>query len=65
MPLAITKNSVRLIQHLKGVSPKPSTPNKELKELIARWDDTDGNLILVTHYVIVGGALGYYQALVN
>ena len=35
---------------------------KELKELIARWDDTDGNLILVTHYVIVGGALGYYPS---
>ena len=32
---------------------------KELKELIARWDDTEGNLILVTHYVIVGGAQGY------
>ena len=35
---------------------------KELKELIARWDDTEGNLILVTHYVIVGGALGYYPS---
>ena len=35
---------------------------KELKELIARWDDTDGNLILVTHYVIVGGTLGYYPS---
>ena len=35
---------------------------KELKELIARWDDTDGNLILVTHYVIVGGVLGYYPS---
>ena len=35
---------------------------KELKELIARWDDADGNLILVTHYVIVGGALGYYPS---
>ena len=33
---------------------------KELKELIAQWDDTEGNLILVTHYVIVGGALRYY-----
>jgi len=35
---------------------------KELKELIARWDDTEGNLILVTHYVIVGGTLGYYPS---
>ena len=35
---------------------------KELKELIARWDDTEGNLILVTHYVIVGGVLGYYPS---
>jgi len=35
---------------------------KELKELIARWDDTDGNLILVTHYVIIGGTLGYYPS---
>ena len=35
---------------------------KELKELISRWDDTEGNLILVTHYVIVGGALGYYPS---
>ena len=35
---------------------------KELKELIARWDDTEGNLILVTHYVSVGGALGYYPS---
>ena len=33
---------------------------KELKELIDSWDDTEGNLILVTHYVIIGGALGYY-----
>ena len=35
---------------------------KELKELIARWDDAEGNLILVTHYVIVGGTLGYYPS---
>ena len=35
---------------------------KELKELIVRWDDTEGNLILVTHYVIVGGTLGYYPS---
>ncbi len=35
---------------------------KELKELIDSWDDTEGNLILVTHYVIIGGALGYYPS---
>ena len=35
---------------------------KELKELIDSWDDTEGNLILVTHYVIIRGALGYYPS---
>ena len=35
---------------------------KELKELIDSWDDTEGNLILVTHYVIIGGALEYYPS---
>ena len=35
---------------------------KELKELIASWDNTKGNLILVTHYVIIGGILGYYPS---
>ena len=35
---------------------------KELKELIDSWDDTEGNLILVTHYVIIGGTLGYYSS---
>ena len=35
---------------------------KELKELIDSWDDTEGNLILVTHYVIIGGALGYHPS---
>ena len=34
----------------------------ELKALIASWDDTEGNLILVTHYVIIGGVLGYYPS---
>ena len=34
----------------------------ELNELIASWDDSEGNLILVTHYVIIGGALGYYPS---
>ena len=32
----------------------------ELKAMIASWDDTEGNLILVTHYVIIEGVLGYY-----
>tara|TARA_B100000963_G_scaffold344073_1_gene346549 strand:+ start:86 stop:643 length:558 start_codon:yes stop_codon:yes gene_type:complete len=35
---------------------------QELKELIASWNNTEGNLILVTHYVIIGGALGYYPS---
>ena len=35
---------------------------KELKELIDSWDDTEGNLILMTHYVIIGGTLGYYPS---
>ena len=35
---------------------------KELKELIAKWDSTEGNLILVTHYVIIGGILEYYPS---
>ena len=35
---------------------------KELKELIANWNDTEGNLILVTHYVIIGGILAYYPS---
>jgi len=34
----------------------------ELKALIASWDDTEGNLILVTHYVIIGGFLGHYPS---
>ena len=34
----------------------------ELKALIASWDDTEGNLILVTHYVIIGGVLGHYPS---
>ena len=32
----------------------------ELSEFINRWDDSGGNLIFVTHYVIVGGFLDYY-----
>ncbi len=35
---------------------------KELKELIDSWNDTERNLILVTHYVIIGGTLGYYPS---
>ena len=35
---------------------------RELKELIADWDNSEGNLILVTHYVIIGGMLGYYPS---
>jgi len=34
----------------------------ELKALIASWDDTEGNLILVTHYVIIGGVLEHYPS---
>ena len=32
----------------------------ELSEFINRWDDSGGNLVFVTHYVIVGGFLDYY-----
>lgn len=32
----------------------------ELSEFINRWDDSGGNIIFVTHYVIVGGFLDYY-----
>ena len=35
---------------------------KELQELIADWNDGEGNLIFVTHYVIIGGLLGYYPS---
>jgi len=35
---------------------------RELKELIADWDNSEGNLILVTHYVIISGMLGYYPS---
>ncbi len=34
----------------------------ELQELIADWNDGEGNLIFVTHYVIIGGLLGYYPS---
>lgn len=33
----------------------------ELNQFIKNWDDSQGNLIFVTHYVIVGGFLDYYQ----
>ena len=32
----------------------------ELHQFIQGWDDGHGNLIFVTHYVIVGGFLDYY-----
>ena len=32
----------------------------ELSKFINRWDDSGGNLVFVTHYVIVGGFLDYY-----
>jgi hypothetical protein len=32
----------------------------ELSGFINKWDDSRGNLIFVTHYVIVGGFLDYY-----
>ena len=34
----------------------------ELKELITDWNASEGNLILVTHYVIIGGILAYYPS---
>ncbi len=33
---------------------------KDLNKLITGWDNTNGNLILITHYVIIAGFLGYY-----
>ena len=33
---------------------------QEIKNFLSSWDDSQGNLILVTHYVIIGGVLGYY-----
>ena len=34
----------------------------ELHQFIKNWDDSQGNLIFVTHYVIVGGFLDYYPS---
>ena len=34
----------------------------ELHQFIKNWDDSQGNLIIVTHYVIVGGFLDYYPS---
>lgn len=34
----------------------------ELREFLKHWDDSKGNLILVTHYVIIEGALNYYSS---
>ena len=34
----------------------------ELYQFIKNWDDSQGNLIFVTHYVIVGGFLDYYPS---
>ncbi len=34
----------------------------ELNQFIKNWDDSQGNLIFVTHYVIVGGFLDYYPS---
>ena len=32
----------------------------ELHQFIKNWDNSQGNLIFITHYVIVGGFLDYY-----
>ena len=34
----------------------------ELREFLKHWDDSKGNLILVTHYVTIEGALNYYSS---
>ena len=34
----------------------------ELREFLTHWDDSKGNLILITHYVIIEGALNYYSS---
>ena len=31
----------------------------ELRKFLTHWDDSKGNLILITHYVIIQGALNY------
>jgi phosphohistidine phosphatase SixA len=33
----------------------------DLRKYLTNWDDEQGNLILVTHYVIIEGALDYYS----
>lgn len=33
----------------------------DLRKYLTNWDDKQGNLILVTHYVIIEGALDYYS----
>ena len=32
----------------------------QLKQFLNDWEDDRGNLILVTHYIIIAGALNYY-----
>jgi hypothetical protein len=34
----------------------------ELRTLIDDWNPSKGNLVFVTHYVIIGGLLGYYPS---
>ena len=34
----------------------------QLKQFLSDWEDDRGNLILVTHYIIIAGALNYYPA---
>ena len=34
----------------------------QLKQFLSDWEDDRGNLILVTHYIIIAGVLNYYPA---
>jgi hypothetical protein len=34
----------------------------ELRALVEDWSPSKGNLVFVTHYVIIGGLLGYYPS---
>ncbi len=34
----------------------------ELRSLVENWSPYQGNLVFVTHYVIIGGLLGYYPS---
>ena len=38
------------------------TQMSELKTLVEDWNPSKGNLVFVTHYVIIGGLLGYYPS---